>query len=219
MLPADLLQLAKIKRDPKSEKFEITLDVTFEGGTLSGSYETKAVPHPHLVVALGKLAGPFIEICELKDSVEVEDVDVRTVSISHPADGGRGVIITAVRKLKNGQAMTINTPLRFCELGENASEEDERRLPDRTVKLIDRLIEEARLFVTGRKRGQVEMFEGDEPEGAGPVGPENEPTEGEKEEWDQGSDAWRGEPEPAAAEVTVPPEEGDDLDELLNPSK
>lgn len=194
MLPIDV-QLAKIKRDPKSEKIEISIETQMNEGTLTGSYETKALPHPHFVVAMQKLRAPFIEICQLSGAATPADVDVRTLSLSHPADGGCGVIITAVRTLKNGQAMTLNTPLMFLEQGEG-NEDDARLLPERTTQLIDRVVDEARLFLSGKKRGQVEMFGEEKEEG-----------------WDQGPEAWRGEVQEDASGVTVPPAETTDSDD------
>lgn len=128
-------------------------------------------PHPDFIKRLDALAAVQVLACELVEGyeiLEVEDVinlpetlrhDTRGVSLFYQEGEPpvMGVVITTVRQLRGSNSpMACNSPPKWSGLI-NEGQDEEMLLPEECVHVIKELIDEARLYLEG-KRDQGDLF-------------------------------------------------------------
>lgn len=148
--------ISKIKFDGTRVEIKYTVG---RGGGEPDEYELKCrdLPHPDFKVAFEALR-PFVaEICEM-DEDYLEKSEVRGVSISN-TNGVMGACITVLKTLKTATSpLVINTPHLPSEpYNEEQNPETAKLLPKECVEAIQDLIDEAGLYVDG-KRAQGSLF-------------------------------------------------------------
>ncbi|MFA7326289.1 MAG: hypothetical protein WC121_06460 [Candidatus Kapaibacterium sp.] len=144
------MELRKIKYN--SDKVEIKYDIDNDSYRLS-SYDK---PRPEFIEAMQKLVEPLVEICEFQEGYG-DTIDIISVSISH-SKGIMGATITGLKKLDTSYApLVINTPHLPTE-DYSGNNPNAPILPDIAVKRIEGLIEEAELYING-KRSQLSILD------------------------------------------------------------
>jgi hypothetical protein len=140
-------EFTKIAFAPKQKR--VRLEYTVGNGSDEPdeyTVTTRQPPHADLVEALGRLRKHALALCELDRAVPEGEIEVRGVSIRWK-DGAVGATITALRQLKTSAApLVLNTPFKF-------EGDDNAPLPQPAVDAIRALVEEAALFLEG-KRGE-----------------------------------------------------------------
>lgn len=151
------VRFRKIKHNPKEETSEFVLETPARGGHDLHTIETSDAPHPDFVKAFQALAPAVIEIAELGGVAKPVDIEVRSVAIHYHKNESIGVVITALRELKNSAApLLINTPHKIFRNAPDGTG-DEQIFPKKYVEKIDDLSTEAVLFIRG-KRQQGDLF-------------------------------------------------------------
>lgn len=111
-------------------------------------------PRPEFVTALQSLTSIILSLCELPLDYGT-DLKILGVTVTEHETLGRGLVITALKKLTRSQApMVLNTP----HLTETGSHENAPTLFGRELDLIEALQEEAERYRKG-ERAQQSLFE------------------------------------------------------------
>ena len=112
-------------------------------------------PRPEFLTALQAFAQYVRHLCDLPMSFEAGLV-VSGVSISENDTQGRGIVVTALKKVSGANSpLVLNTP----HVPETATSEGQPELPAFAVRMLNTLEEEAALYRAGQ-RAQVDMFAG-----------------------------------------------------------
>jgi len=112
-------------------------------------------PRPEFEKALQAFKQYVRHICDLPMSYDA-DMTISSVSISENDSQGRGIVVTALKKLPACNApLVLNTP----HLPETASSEGGVEMPSFARRLLDALEEEANKYRAG-ERAQTDMFSG-----------------------------------------------------------
>lgn len=115
-------------------------------------------PLQSFVDALQELRGDVIKICEFQPE-NLDAFNVRGVSFTYHEDTGiMGACITALKTLITCNApMCINTPHKTCEPLSDGG--DDSMCFDRfTIANLERVQDEARLYLDGNRATQMELF-------------------------------------------------------------
>lgn len=151
------MHFKKIKYDGT----QVTL-VTTAAGAKWEKEETitsRETPHPDFIAALGALAYPVVELCELPEEYVI-GLTVRGVSFSRDEDGYRGAVVTALKALETVPApLVINTP----HVSERPDGDGECTMPGELELALERLEREAKAFAGGKK-AQADLFDDQERE-------------------------------------------------------
>jgi hypothetical protein len=112
------------------------------------------IPHAGFLNAIHALRKYVIIICEQKDCNDNE-IEMRGISFSyHDKQNARGFIFTALRSLENSHApLLLNSPLKY-----DNTEDEKTCLPDGCLKAINKLEQEAIVFLRERN-SQLSLFE------------------------------------------------------------
>ena len=110
-------------------------------------------PRPEFLTALQDFKRYVLHLCELPGGYDAE-MTISSVSISSNDTQGRGIVVTALKKLPDvNSPLVLNTP----HLTETASYDGGPELPSFACAMLDRLEEEAAKFRSG-ERAQQELF-------------------------------------------------------------
>jgi len=110
-------------------------------------------PRPEFEQALQAFKQYVRQLCELPLSYD-SGLTINSVSISDNDSQGRGLVVTALKKLADCSApLVLNTP----HLPETASSQGGPELPRFAVRLLDTLEEEANKYRAG-ERAQQDLF-------------------------------------------------------------
>lgn len=110
-------------------------------------------PRPEFLKALGAFSQFVRHLLDLPMSWE-NGLTIQSVSISENDAQGRGIVVTALRKISGANSpLVLNTPF----LPEEASSEDGPELPSFAVRLLNELEEEAAKYRAG-ERAQTDLF-------------------------------------------------------------
>lgn len=138
----------------KFSKGKVELAWTDEGASRTITHELSSFDEPlaEFDDALQALAGHVLDVCELPLAWG-EGLKVIGVSFSENDHQGRGIVVTATKKLTQTNApLVLNTPHMSEEGSAGMS-----RLDSEVIGQLDRLEEEARRYHTGH-RAQPDMF-------------------------------------------------------------
>lgn len=112
-------------------------------------------PRPEFIAALQAFTQYVRHLCDLPMSFET-GLTISGVSISENDSQGRGLVVTALKKLPSCNApLVINTP----HMPETASSEGGPEMPAFAIRMLDALEDEAAKYRAG-ERAQIDMFAG-----------------------------------------------------------
>lgn len=140
----------------KYAKGEVTLEWTdsLDGaGTVTHLLACSDEPRPEFDEALQELRHHVLDVCDLPKDYE-SDLRVSGVTITSHDSLGRGMVVTAIKKLTRSQGpLVINTP----HLSEIASSDAAPRLRTSALEALDRVEDEAAAYRAG-SRAQVSLL-------------------------------------------------------------
>lgn len=134
----------------KYAKGEVTLEWTdsLDGtGTITHLLSSSDEPVPEFVDALQNLRHHVLDVCELPKGYE-SDLRISGVTITSHDSLGRGMVVTAIKKLARSQGpLVINTP----HLTEVAASDASPRLSHAAIVALDQVEEQAADYRMGRR--------------------------------------------------------------------
>jgi len=131
------------------------------GKTIEHRLTSSEEPRQALIDALQSFTRYVLDLCDLP-ATYIEGLTISGVNISQSDLQGRGIVVTALKKLPGcGAPLVLNTP----HLTETASFAAGPQLPSYAVQLLNTLEAEAAAFRSG-DRAQADMFEGLRPRGS-----------------------------------------------------
>ena len=139
----------------KYAKGDVTIAWKDEGprSTVTHEMQSGEAPRPELFTALQAFATFVLDIAEL-DSGWQRDLTIQSVSIGESEALGRGIVVTALKKVTGAHSpIVLNTPF----LTELPSSEGGPRLPRYAIDMLDTLEAEAAKFRAG-ERAQQSLF-------------------------------------------------------------
>ena len=113
-------------------------------------------PRPEFQQAMQKLVVSVVDICEFPEMYG-ESIDIISVSLSY-SSGIMGATITALKALDTSYApLVLNTP-HLPTQDYSGNNPNAPLLPENAIKAIENLIEEAELYLQG-KRSQLSILD------------------------------------------------------------
>jgi hypothetical protein len=110
-------------------------------------------PRPEFIKALQAFTQFVRHLCDLPMSWE-SGLTIQSVSISESDTQGRGLVVTALRKLSGANSpLVLNTPF----LPETASADGQPELPSFAVRMLNTLEDEAAKYRAG-ERAQLDLL-------------------------------------------------------------
>lgn len=148
------MPFTKIKYNPDKAGVELEWQNTAKSDTTESRLTSPDKPLPAFVDAMQAFRMYVMHICRFGDGFDV-DLTVVGVSISHSESQGRGLVVTALKKLAATQApLVINTP-HLPEVAEHGP-----TLPAFALELLDEMERQANRY-RDRERMQRDAFAGD----------------------------------------------------------